>query len=211
MSLTVDLLKQSYFQLLFRPDSAPATYSQTSLREYCLNKEIFSDVEQEYLIEYFNELDALAEQSCYELYADAAVKHDKEIGVSAAGGGFLLIQSDTQLTVLNETFKLPVCYQSKETNSHIAEYHALLVGIKATMNQVKHPECVHLKIKVDSQNLVKQLKRESRIRDKIRIKFAKEIDELKQNFAKVEIEYCPREENTRADKLAKEAIKALFV
>ncbi len=92
-------------------------------------------------------------------------------------------------------------YIGEATNNQ-AEYKALLLGLeKAKEIGVKEVECL-----LDSELVVKQLKREYKVRDKeLALLFIK-VYNLAQTFEKITFKHIYREDNKEADKLVNEAI-----
>ena len=98
-------------------------------------------------------------------------------------------------------------YEAKKfigtATNNVAEYEALIFGLK----QVKARKLFHpLVIYSDSQLLVRQLKGQYRIKKPHLKALAEKVHELLRSFPLHEIIHIPRGENSRADKLANEAI-----
>ena len=88
--------------------------------------------------------------------------------------------------------------------NNIAEYMALIYAlIECLKYKIKKIE-----IKSDSLLLVKQMKREYKIKDKYLQKLKMIADKLIENYENVEITYIPREENKEADKIASEYLSS---
>jgi ribonuclease HI len=80
-----------------------------------------------------------------------------------------------------------------------AEYRALEAGLRAAMNHGARD--VH--VRSDSQLLMRQMTGEYKVKDgKLRL-LKSEIDHIRSGFDRVKFEYVPREQNERADVLAK--------
>ena len=93
------------------------------------------------------------------------------------------------------------CYLGRATNN-VAEYVALLMGLKAVLESGKKKVC----IQSDSELLVRQLNGEYRVKDeKLKVLFQKAIELLRQ-FDAYRIVHVPRESNRVADRLANRGI-----
>jgi ribonuclease HI len=80
-----------------------------------------------------------------------------------------------------------------------AEYRALEAGLRAAKSHGARD--VH--VRSDSQLLMRQMTGEYKVKDpKLRL-LKSEIDHIRSNFDLVKFEYIPREQNERADVLAK--------
>lgn len=90
-----------------------------------------------------------------------------------------------------------------ETNN-VAEYRALIAGLKAARNF--HPN--RLVCHLDAELVVKQLNGEYRVKMPTLQTFVDEIKELTMEFPDVVFQHVPREDNYRADKLVNEALDA---
>jgi ribonuclease HI len=89
-----------------------------------------------------------------------------------------------------------------QTTNNVAEYEALLMGLKAVTKLGKKP----IRIQSDSQLLVRQLNGEYRVKDeKLKRLFHKATALLRQ-FEAYRIVYVPREKNKLADRLANKGI-----
>jgi ribonuclease HI len=95
-----------------------------------------------------------------------------------------------------------------ETTNNQAEYHALIMGLeKAKACGVGELECF-----LDSELLVKQMKREYRVKDKDLAPLFVKAYNLAMDFKKITFTHVPREQNKEADKLVNEAVdKALKI
>jgi len=92
-------------------------------------------------------------------------------------------------------------YIGEATNNQ-AEYKALILGLeKAHELGVEEVDCL-----LDSELVVKQLKREYRVKDKdLGVLFVQTFN-LSQKFKKITFKHVFREQNKEADKLVNEAI-----
>jgi ribonuclease HI len=111
-----------------------------------------------------------------------------------AGIGVILISDSGEVHEISE-------YVGVATNN-VAEYLALLTALEeALIRGVKR-----LTIETDSELLAKQINREYNIKSQnLRFLFRR-AKRLMAGFEEVTVSYIPREQNTRADMLAQEAV-----
>jgi len=111
-----------------------------------------------------------------------------------AGIGAILISDSGEVHEISE-------YVGVATNN-VAEYLALLTALEeALIRGVKR-----LAIQTDSELLAKQINREYNIKSQnLRFLFRR-AKRLMAGFEEVTVSYIPREQNTRADMLAQEAV-----
>lgn len=89
-----------------------------------------------------------------------------------------------------------------ETTNNQAEYQALILGLeKAQTLGATEVEC-----RLDSELLVKQMKREYKVRDAGLAPLFVKVWNLSLGFKKITFHHIPRERNKEADKLVNEAI-----
>ncbi len=89
-----------------------------------------------------------------------------------------------------------------ETTNNQAEYRALLMGLeKAAEHKVTEIECY-----LDSELVVKQMKREYRVKDKDLAALFIKVWNLMGQFKKISFHQVRREQNKLADQLANEAM-----
>ena len=94
-------------------------------------------------------------------------------------------------------------FLGKQTNNW-AEYEALILALQAAKKLVKKSDSVT--IKMDSELIVKQMKGEYRVKDPELKKQHQKVRELVATFPRVTFEHVRREQNTRADELANDAM-----
>ncbi|GBF51793.1 ribonuclease HI [Leptospira ryugenii] len=82
--------------------------------------------------------------------------------------------------------------------NNIAEWTALKRGMQEAIQR----EEKKVKFRLDSELVVKQMKGEYKVKNVGLMEMKKDCDLLKQQFEFFEIQYVPREQNTRADALA---------
>lgn len=88
------------------------------------------------------------------------------------------------------------------TTNNIAEYTALLEGLKAAGKYSPRKVVCFL----DSQLVVNQLNGSFRVKKKHLLKFVSRIKALENSFPAVEYRFIPRQKNKEADRLVNEAI-----
>ncbi|MCG6144592.1 ribonuclease HI family protein [Leptospira bandrabouensis] len=82
--------------------------------------------------------------------------------------------------------------------NNVAEWQALFRGMEEAIKQ----NLQKIKFRLDSELVVKQMKGEYKVKNKDLLVFKNKCDSLKSSFQNFEIQYIPREQNTRADQLA---------
>ncbi|PJZ81861.1 ribonuclease HI family protein [Leptospira meyeri] len=82
--------------------------------------------------------------------------------------------------------------------NNVAEWQALYRGMEEAINQ----NLQKIRFRLDSELVVKQMKGEYKVKNKDLIVFKTKCDTLKSSFQNFEIQYIPREQNSRADQLA---------
>ena len=87
--------------------------------------------------------------------------------------------------------------------NNIAEWTALKIGLEKVLELGKK----EVTVKMDSELVVRQTLGEYKVKDKKLIPIYREVCLLKMQFQKFEIQYIPRELNSKADKLANIALK----
>ena len=89
------------------------------------------------------------------------------------------------------------------TTNNVAEYSALIYGMQEALKiGAKKLICYS-----DSELLVRQLKGEYRVRNKNLLLFYNQVKHLRSLFERVKFCQISRNDNTKADKLAKEAAR----
>lgn len=89
-----------------------------------------------------------------------------------------------------------------ETTNNQAEYQALLMG----MREAKEAGVVELECYLDSELVVKQMRREYKVKDKGLAEQFVKVWNLMSEFKKVTFHHIRREQNKLADQLANEAM-----
>ena len=126
------------------------------------------------------------------LHCDGASKGNP----GPAGAGFVLRTPDGRL-IAEDGIPLGVA------TNNVAEYQGLIAGLhEASAQGIKD-----LRIKSDSELLVKQLLGQYRVRSRKLKPLYEAACRLMDCFDAVHIQHIPREENTEADKLADEAAR----
>ncbi|MCW7494538.1 ribonuclease HI family protein [Leptospira sp. 2 VSF19] len=82
--------------------------------------------------------------------------------------------------------------------NNVAEWQALYRGMEEAIKQ----NLQKIRFRLDSELVVKQMKGEYKVKNKDLLVFKNKCDSLKTSFQNFEIQYIPREQNTRADQLA---------
>ncbi len=92
-------------------------------------------------------------------------------------------------------------YLGRTTNNQ-AEYRAVIVATKKALNL----GAKELEFFLDSELVVKQLKREYRVKNKDLAPLFLELHNLSVNFKSISYTHIPREQNKEADRLANKAM-----
>lgn len=135
-------------------------------------------------------------------YDDRKLKTGKRL---KAGSSFI-IESNNQ-TLIENYFRIPNAYGDKSTNTHIAEYQGLISCLRVLRLYHPKPETIDVHLFSDSEVLTRQMNFDVRTRDKVQRGLREQAHECMRPFKSVIIEYCPREQNERADILAKRSIE----
>ena len=130
-------------------------------------------------------------ETSYNLYSDGACRGNPGIG----GAGAVI--TDTDENVIWEGKE----YLGQCTNN-IAEYRALLLGLKGALSQGYK----NLKVYLDSELLAKQINGSYRVKNENLKVLMKDIRDLLDSFDFVDVKHVPRLHNSHADKLANLAI-----
>lgn len=125
------------------------------------------------------------------LYVDGAARGNP----GPAGAGAVLLNPTGDL--LGE-----FCEYLGETTNNVAEYRALLLGLK----QALAANVTSIKILADSQLMVRQILGEYRVKNQALRPLFQEAMGLLKKFEGYTMTHIPREENREADRMANEAI-----
>ncbi|MBR9679803.1 MAG: ribonuclease HI family protein [Candidatus Altiarchaeota archaeon] len=125
-----------------------------------------------------------------DLHTDGAARGNP----GPAGGGAVLSEAGKTVSEKAKFF-------GKKTNNE-SEYLALVEGLKLA----KAAKVKSLKVYMDSQLIVRQMKGEYRIKSKNLLPIWKQALALSVGFDKIEFFHIKRELNRRADQLANQAI-----
>lgn len=114
-------------------------------------------------------------------------------GYHIEGGGFLY-----------EDKGLAVAPGSPHSTNNVAEYSAAIHALSWLLAQGYHGDVVLLG---DSELVVRQMKGEYRVRAEHLKAYHDHLSEIASRFRRVEFQWVPREENSRADALSKQALE----
>ncbi|MGC9603559.1 MAG: ribonuclease HI family protein [Minisyncoccia bacterium] len=98
------------------------------------------------------------------------------------------------------------------TTNNIAEYKALIFGLKKAKSLLggKKAEETEVEVRSDSELIVSQLKGEYKIKEEGLKPLFIDVWNLKQDFKSVSFVHIPREKNREADKLVNQALDTLL-
>jgi ribonuclease HI len=85
-----------------------------------------------------------------------------------------------------------------ETTNNVAEYSALIFGLKEAQRQ----KADEVTVRMDSQLVVKQIGGEYRVKEPTLQKLHGQVMDLLGGFKRYHVEHIPREKNGKADELA---------
>jgi ribonuclease HI len=128
----------------------------------------------------------------YILYFDGCSKGNPGL----AGAGAVIYKNGLEI------YSESVFVGTKETNNK-AEYTGLLIGLVEAIRQ----NIRNLKVKGDSQLVIKQMKGEYKVGSTNIMGTYQEAKKLQQQFHKISFEHVYREHNKRADELSNQGIK----
>lgn len=129
--------------------------------------------------------------AAYKLYTDGAARGNP----GPAGAGAVLC--DIKGRTVEELFEY-----LGETTNNIAEYRALLLGLKKAIALGAR----EIEILADSELMVRQLQGKYRVKNEGLKPLFQEAIQLLKEFGKYSINHIDREENREADRLANRAI-----
>jgi len=127
----------------------------------------------------------------YILYFDGCSKGNPGL----AGAGAVIYKNGLEI------YSESVFVGTKETNN-VAEYTGLLIGLTEAIRQ----KIKNLKVKGDSQLVIKQMKGEYKISSSHIMGIYQEAKKLQKQFHRISFEHVYREHNKRADELSNEGI-----
>jgi len=175
------------------------------------NPEVFTEKEIESNKEKLSKIEDVAKHKKFICHVDGALLaryEDRELktGKNIKAGSSFVIESNNT-TLIESYFRIPNVYKGKDTNTHIAEYQALISCLRVLSLYHPRPETIEVHLFSDSEVMTKQMNLEIRTRDIVRQELRQEAQSFIKQFKSVVIEYCPREQNQRADTLAKRSIE----
>ncbi len=111
-----------------------------------------------------------------------------------------VVVEDTSGRVLQE-----VSEAIGQATNNVAEYRALLRGLE----EARRLGAREVEVCTDSELVARQLLGQYRVRDRKLVRLFASVQELLRSFDRVVVRSVPREENARADALARRALAAL--
>ncbi len=132
------------------------------------------------------------------LYTDGGARNNP----GPAGAGAVLL--DEKGVTIKEASK----YLGHQTNN-FAEYHAVILGLEMVKKQFGAPQCKNLEVEVrmDSELVARQLSGIYQIKEESLFPLFISIHNMRvKDFPHVTFTHIPRAENSRADRLANEAM-----
>lgn len=95
-----------------------------------------------------------------------------------------------------------------ETTNNVAEYRAVIAGLKKLKALIGKEKCstAEINVRMDSELVVRQMNAEYKIREPQLVPFFVELWNLRQDFGSVTFMHVRREENRGADRMVNEAL-----
>jgi len=116
-----------------------------------------------------------------------------------AGSGAVVYQGKKKIADVSEFLGI-------QTNNW-AEYEALILALEAARTSLGSPIHEHVTVKMDSELIVRQMKREYRVKHpELKAKYAKVLALIAESFPRISFTHVPREKNKEADALANDAM-----
>jgi ribonuclease HI len=131
-------------------------------------------------------------RTTWHLFTDGASKGNP----GPAGAGWVLT-NDQDSTSVKE------CQFLGHATNNEAEYQALILGLQQALSYGAQ----EIRISMDSELLVRQLKGLYRVKNPRLAVFFHQVQDLLLKFSKYDIVHIPREQNGEADQMANEAIR----
>ena len=131
----------------------------------------------------------------YILYTDGGSRGNP--GPAAAGAVLKKLLEASHWEIVGEWGR----YLGIATNNQ-AEYEALIMGLE----QAKSALIQDLECRLDSELLVKQMKREYRVKDPHLAKLFVKAWNIAATFSRISFHHIPREQNTEADRMVNSAL-----
>lgn len=143
----------------------------------------------------------MSKQEHYFLYFDGCSKGNPGI----AGCGAVLYDN-----FHNELWSGSL-FVSKYATNNVAEYKGLIFGLQNILEYNKNEleeknKIKHITVNGDSLLVIKQMKREWKVKDEKMIELHREAKELELHFNKIVYNHVLRDKNKRADELSNKAI-----
>lgn len=115
-----------------------------------------------------------------------------------AGAGAAIYRNEKEVATVSQ-------FLGEQTNNW-AEYEALILGLDAAKPFLEGQN-MEVEVRMDSELIVKQMNGEYKVKDPdLKLQHARVRDILSDSFFNIEFKHVRRENNTRADQLANEAM-----
>lgn len=132
-------------------------------------------------------------------YENPQTKEGKKI----IGSSAFIVKTESEEVLMKQSFSIPKKYNEKDTNSHIAEYQALVSCLRVLSIYHGKPKHLSLSIFSDSEVVVNQINMAVVTRSEEQRMLRDEALDYMKCFKNVDIQYTPRYYNKEADKMAK--------
>lgn len=205
-------LSSVYKELLLEEDETKEVENlKKEVFEVATNDTIFSKLEIKENKETLKEIEKIATHKNFVCHTDGAVvveyeNPDNKTGKQIRAGAAFIIETEEEVLFQNY-FSIPSKYGEKDTNSHIAEYQAVISCLRTL--DLYHPmsQFVDVKVYTDSQVMAKQMSLEYRVRDVEQKKLRDEALALVDKFKNVVFIHVGRSKNKEANDLAHKSVE----
>lgn len=212
--ISKSLLKKSltaiYKELLLEEESKESKKTKEEIWVAISNKDFFTKEEIIKNQKEFNKLKKLVDEKEFVCYTDGALvvaydDEDAKTGKKVHGGSAFVVYANDKVLFEN-SFSIPSKYGDKDTNSHIAEYQAVISCLRVLSIYHDDPSIVTVTMHSDAEVLVNQMNQKFRVRDNAQRELKEEATELAGLFKEVKFVHIGREKNQRANELAKKSV-----
>ena len=205
-------LSSVYKELLLEEDKSKENEQlKTEIYTLAVNSDIYSESEIKQNKQNLEEIERISNHKEFVCHTDGAVvvyygDEETKTGKSVRAGAAFIIETEDEVLFQNY-FSIPSQYGDKDTNSHIAEYQAMISCLRTLSVYHPSPEFVSVKMYTDSEVMAKQMSLEYRVRDTQQKLLRDEALALIEGFKNVEFIHVNRSQNKEANKLAQKSIE----
>lgn len=203
-------LSKLYEEMVYMEHTPENKNAIKEIEEAMTSPILFNEYEIELNKKEIEDIELIFKDKEFVCYVDGAVRvHYDDIenntGKSIIASNAYVIVSESG-NVIEDYFPIPTSYDGVDTNSHIAEYQALVSCLRVISIYHPNPQYASILINTDSKNMSHQMNMQMTVRKETMLKLRDEAFSYIKMFKNVEVRYCPRELNKRADQLARKGI-----